>query len=289
MKNISKIFYLFFITAAVLVSCSDDDRWENNPETGWVEFMSAASTTGQAATSHSVALNVAVPIYKQGLNISYTFTAVEGDYTNYVSTTGGTAFADPSDATRNVTIDIPLMNMDAGRDFTTSFDITLTAVDKDGVTVGIDGASSILVHRVTIPCSNPAVLPNDYFVGDYIIADVVATIGPNNGTENFEGGTVTLTVNGGNPNQRDFNVTVLPAFLGGTTASIEFTTANVVELQYLDSGIGCTAPPYAYSEAGANNSSWDICNDDMIIVNYTEDPEGSCGGPYEASFSLTKI
>lgn len=289
MKNISKIFYLFFITAAVLVSCSDDDRWENNPETGWVEFTSAASTTEQASTSHSVALNVAVPIYKQGLNISYTFTAVEGDYTNYVSTTGGTAFADPADATRNVTIDIPLMNMDAGRDFTTSFDITLTAVDKNGVTVGIDGSNSILVHRVTIPCSNPAILPADYFVGDYTISDTVATVGPNNGTENFQSGTVTLTVNALNPNQRDFITTVLPAFLGPTSASIEFTTDNVVSLLDLDSGIGCSAPNYIYSNAGANNVAWDICNDQTITITYIEDSAGSCGGPYDASFTLTKI
>jgi len=290
MKKYFKLF-LFALTTVLVVSCDkEDSRFDHNSEIGWVEFVSSASTTGQTVDNIQVPLAVEVPVYKNGLNISYTFTAVNGDYTSYVATTGGSTYADPSDETRNVNISIDLMNMEVGRSFTTSFDITLTAVDDAGVSVGLGDGSSTLVHRVTIPCSNPAVLPNTYFVGDYTIADVVATTGPNNGTENFEAGTVTLSVDGTDPNQRNFDVAVLPAFVAGTQpARLLFTTDNVVSLLDLDSTIGCSAPAYIYSDAGANNVAWDICDDQTITVTYTEDPLGSCGGPFEASFILTKI
>lgn len=291
MKNYIKIFFLAISTLFVVSCDTEDSRFESTPEQGWVEFKTGATTTGQTVTNVKVPINVQVPIYENGLNISYTIAAVEGDFTNYVTGgSAGTAFADPTDDTRDVNVSLDLMNMDVGRDFTTSFDITLTAVDDNGVTVGLGDGSSILVHRVTIPCSNPAIIPATYFVGDYSIVDVTATIGPGNGTENFAAGTVTLTVDGTDPNQRNFDVAVLPAFVAGTQpARIVFTTDNVVSLLDLDSTIGCSAPPYIYSDGGADNSAWDICDDNTILINYTEDPNGSCGGPYASSFRLTKI
>lgn len=168
-----------------------------------------------------------------------------------------------------------VLNLMAGDEVQSTFPNT-TATNKQ-ITVTVNRS-----------CINPATVPNDYFVGDYTIADVVGVIGPGNGTENFQGGTVTLSVNGTNPNMRDFVTAVYPAFTGAApvNASIEFTAGGVL-LSNINSGIGCSAPRVEFSSA--SNSEWIICDgDDTIIVNYTEDPLGSCGGPYEASFSLTR-
>lgn len=294
MKNIFKIVYSTIIITLVMASCTTDDgssRFQHNPEQGWVEFQSAATTTGQAVNNVQVPVSIEVPIYKNGFTISYSFESVEGDYTQFVNTTSGTVFVDPQDATRSPRISIDLVNMDVGRDFVTRFDVILTATDNSGIDVGVDN-TSILRHTITIPCSNPAVLPNDYFVGDYVLADVAATIGPNNGSENFAGATVTLTVDPTNPNRRIFTAGVVPAFNpNAEQVIIEFTTDNIAILAAdVDPGLACGAgaPPYIYS-TNADGVAWDICSDDAITIPYVEDPNTSCGGPYASSFSLTKV
>lgn len=288
MKRFFKIFSLSFMV--ILFGCDNNDgRFGDNPNLGWVEFSSAASTTVQAPVSISIPLSINVPVYQDGLNISYTITAVEGDYTQFINSSGGVAFADPSDVTRSVSIELPVVNGDLGRDFITIFDVTLTAVDVDGVNIGVDN-ESILTHRVTLPCINPLIVNDTFFVGDYLIEDVVATIGPGNGTENFQSGIVTLTVDPMNPNVRIFSTAVLPAFLPNPQdISIDFTSDNVVRLGIVNSGIGCSPTEYSYGPDDANATPWDICNDQSIIINYIEDINSSCGGPYDASFSLTKL
>ncbi|MGS2727720.1 hypothetical protein ACU8DI_14005 [Psychroserpens sp. BH13MA-6] len=292
MKNFFKI--LFVAVLVFTYSCEDkdnSDKFRDDPTTGWIEFITAGTTTGQTSPSVSIPLDVSVPIYENGLNIAYSIEAVEGDFTQFVSSSSGVVYADPADATRNVTVDIALANMEVARDFVTSFDIVLESVDQPGILLGLE-EDGITRHRITIPCSNPEVLPGDYFVGDYAIADLDATIGPGNGTENFAAGTVTLAVDPFNPNSRVFTVGVLPAFNGELeTVSINFTTDNVVVLGGdVDPSLACSAAgPYIFTPETSGNTPWDICSDDFMTVIYMEDPNGSCGGPYEASFTLTKL
>ncbi len=298
MKNIFKI--IPYSLLLLVFGCQNEDgvnegKFNPNPESGWVEFTRTQTTAGQSASTVSVPVKINVPVYQDGLNIAYSFQAAEGDYTQYVTSSGGTVFADPDDYSidnnRIVTISIPLVNLESPRDFVTSFDVVLTSVDAGAVGIGVD-EDSIVVHRVIIPCSNPDVLPTDYFVGDYVLADVDGTIGPGNGTENFGSGVVTLTVDPFNPNARLFSAGILPAFNPEIELiSIEFSTDdNTVILGNVDPSLACGAgaPPYIYVSAGAaNRTEWDICNDQFITINYTEDPNGSCGGPYVSSFSLT--
>lgn len=296
MKNIFKNIFLLILGVIVLQGCDSgqESRWAVTPTSGWVEFRSASTTTGQTSPLVTVPIDIKVPVYPNGFNISYEMTAVEGDFTQYVSQTSGTLFVDPvlTEPTRIADLDIPLVNMEAGRNFVTSFDITITSTSS-GIGVGVDD-TSITTHRVTIPCSNPDVLPSDYFVGDYEIADVTATIGPGNGTQNIGSGVVTLSVDPNNPNRRLFQAQVLPAFTGGALYdfSIEFDVDNdVVSLGgFTGSGISCSGPEYGYTGAAADASGpWDVCNDESITIQYVEDPLVGCGGPYAASFSLTKV
>lgn len=288
MKNIIKIASILLL--AITFNCSTSDgRFKDEPTSGWLEFRTAATTTGQTATSVTLPLTVNVPVYQNGLNVSYNLVAVEGDFTQFVTSSSGTVYASPDDTTRALSIVIDLINTEAGRNFVTSFDVVLTGVDVSSVGIGVD-EDSIIKHRITIPCSNPEVIPADYFVGSYNIQDVVGAIGPGNGTSNFQGGTVNLTVDPANPNRRNFSVRILPAFIATPyNVSIDFTTDNVIALNTVTTTIGCSAPRYAYGTAGANNTAWDVCNDQSVVVNYIEDINSSCGGPYPASFRLTKL
>lgn len=293
MKNILKNIFVLTLGLFVLQGCDsgDDPRFNNDPTTGWIEFRSAATTTGQTQAVLPIQLDIQVPQYPNGLNLDYEITAVEGDFTQFLSSSSGTLFIDPAITTRAVPLELELNNMDVGRDFVTIFDVTITDI-SNGIGVGVD-ESSITTHRVTIPCSNPDVLPDTYYVGDYDIADVTAVIGPGNGTQNIGSGTVTLTVDPLNPNRRLFQAQVLPAFTGGALFdfSIEFSTNDVVTLGgFTGSGISCSGPEYGYTGAAeADSVPWDICNDQSIIIQYVEDPLVGCGGPYSASFSLTKV
>lgn len=281
--------------SVILFSCEEEDnsRYNSTPETGWIEFETAATIIGETDESVTIPINVEVPIYKEGLNITYTITGVEGDFTTFVSDTGGNIFADPLDYSRTINVDIPLKNTAAGRDFITTFDVKLTAIDKSGIRLGIN-SDSVLTHRVTIPCLNPAVIPADFFTGSYTIADVSANVGPENGTENFAGGAVKLSVDPTNANAREFRSGVLPAFNAEIEIiNITFVTGdNVVTLGDVDPNLSCDGTTlYIYTaESTANNTPWDICaGDNSILINYVEDPNASCGGPYMSSFSLTKI
>lgn len=294
MKNLYKLLYLsVFIFAVGCINTNDDDRFLSDPLTGWVEFQRTATTTGQTSPEVSVTLNLEVPMYPDGLDIYYSITAVEGNYTQFNSSTGGTISVTPDNRTGIAVLTLPLAGMDVGRDFVTSFDIELTGTSIPGVTVGI-GSERTTVHRVTIPCSNPDVLDPTYFVGDYLLEDVVGTIGPGNGTVNFSNTVVSVTVDPADPNGRLFSVPILPAFRPGPVDfKIRFDENDFVTLDgefSTSPGLSCNGLAlYTFTGQSAENAGpWDVCNDQFLIVEYTEDPRSACGGPYGASFSMTK-
>jgi hypothetical protein len=117
MKNILKIIPIIILVFTF--SCDDDEnRFVNDPSTGWVEFQSASSTTGQTSPSVSIPLSIRVPEFNNGLNISYSIQAVEGDYTQFVSSNGGSVYADPGvqssadGESRVLSIDLDLANLE---------------------------------------------------------------------------------------------------------------------------------------------------------------------------------
>ena len=304
MKNTIKFLAFTLLAAVILNGCDsseglNDGRFNQNPEAGWVDFDASSNEVtilGTQATLN-VPVQINVPSYPNGFNISYQLEAAEGDFTPFVTVTTGSVFADPNapNATeRTVDIVLEFQNLDQERLMVNSFDVVLTGTDNDNVRAGVDANSttSSIRYRVNIPCSNPQVIPSDFFVGDYAISDVAATIGPGNGTENFAAGTVTLIVDPLDPNGRVFQAGVLPAFNAEIeTVRINFTTDNVVTLGVVDPSLSCGGGiPYAYDAADiATSTPWDICNDNSITVVYTEDPFGSCGGPFVSSFNLTKL
>jgi hypothetical protein len=310
MKKYLKISCLLFV-ATLLFTCDDDNKLSSPEENiGWIQFPGANPDVIQVNTElsalFSLGVDVQVPVVDQDFTISYNLVPVSGLDPNTVfnnngsiiSPAGLTSYAGPDNNTgrdytylANIDFDLTLVPQLSEL---MVFDVVLTSASDSNITVGLNGADKPTVQRISILCANPDTIPADYFVGDYVIADGAATIGPGNGTENFEGGTVTLAVDPFNPNVRTFSVAVLPAFVPAQQfTSIEFTQNDDIALGQINSGIGCGGgggAEYIYTEAGADNSLWSICNDDDVVtINYIEDPLGSCGGPFASSFTLTRL
>lgn len=160
--------------------------------------------------------------------------------------------------------------------------ITLTNIEEESATY---------TTTATINIYEVCPVPEDFLVGDYAIADDTATIGPGNNSENFEASTVSISI-GETGTQRVFDVNVLPG-IGGKETIILSLVCNELILQNVEPGIQCTADvPYIFSKAtdgGYGNSTYNLNDDSSITVTYTEDTQASCGGPFQSSFTLTKI
>jgi surface protein len=152
---------------------------------------------------------------------------------------------------------------------------------------------SLLSFSKVIAQSNPDTdcpAPENYLVGEYQVVDVNATIGPGNSTENIEAGIYTIT---GDGNTRTFQAPVLPAF-NSEIETINFVlNCGVIQIQDVDPNLNCGNPsiPYIFTTTDISNSTtYSLSGSDTnFTINYIEDPNGSCAGPYNSSFSLTKV
>lgn len=156
---------------------------------------------------------------------------------------------------------------------------------------GVDEASATYTTQAVISVYEVCPVPETFLVGEYQISDDQASVGPANESSNFGTGTVEISV-GETPTQRVFTATVLPGIGGDEKVTLSLV-CNQFVLQNVEPGIQCTdGVPYIFSKAadgGYSNSTYDLNDDNSIKVIYTEDTDGSCGGPFQSSFTLTKI
>jgi len=326
MKN-NILKFLFLTTLVLLVGCEneDDSRFQENTAIGYVELPTASSTTGARATSTTVYVNVATPIYDT-FSVDYTLTAVTGDFTQYVSINSGTVSIIPDNATKIYAIEIPLQNMDALRDSETVFDLELTAVNGNPtVQLGLPGADDKqLVQTVTIPCNEPSVLdelapayPN-FLTGDFYLADeenagLIPYFGsavPATPTDPaYLGQPITISV-GNTPNERVFSAVFYPGtrFASLVTVTLEIIEdENVGRVVILKNAIapftlGCNGrdgldlTPYTIDVDDADQedldyTTWEICEGgpDVYVINAVE-TTGGCAAVAElfSTFSITK-
>ena len=186
---------------------------------------------------------------------------------------------------------------------------TVSAVDN-GLVVGedyelvfsldnIEGSGDNVTFQndtQTISASIFCPIPSDFMVGEYEIEDINAAIGPGNGTQNFPVGVVTLVAGGADndfaANQRFFSSAVLPAFNNEIETVVINLNCDVFQLGDVAPGLQCTADvPYIFTGTPREDSS--VYNlegsDALFVIEYIEDPDGSCGGPFDSSFILTKV
>lgn len=250
------------------------------------------------------------PIYDGSQTLAYfngtaSSLEVEINDTNTVDISVGASTISSSARTVNVSVDADNTSATAGMySFPATVTIpaneffgtlTVTGIDDglttspETLTIKIDSFDAGVISPETHTISLVEVCPisDTYMVGDYQIDDALAQIGPANGTSNFESGVVTLTA--ATATSRTFTVAVLPAFRGPIEITISLV-CNTLILTDTDPNLTCNGTDaYIYTSAGADNGSYDASSDQTFTVFYSEDPNGSCGGPFLSSFTLTKI
>lgn len=262
-----------FIIMGTLTSC-EDNTVIYDPDTGQtLAFFSEGSSDLAVLIGESSSLTIE-------LGVS---TLSSSDRTVAISVDPNST-ADPQNYMVPSSVTIPA-NEFFGYMEVTGIDNTVeTTAESIIINIGtVDGAEVAGNASHTISIFQVCPVPSDYLVGDYAIEDVVAIVGPGNGTENFESGVITIEVDPDEATSRVFTVGVLPAFAGSRAVKLTLV-CNTLILGDVVPGLTCDGvSAYIFTDAGANNSSYTISDDSSFLINYIEDPFGSCGGPFEAS------
>ena len=269
---------------AFTFSCEQDDdnsRFSDDPTTGWVEFSTPTSGTTISIITEElqIPVSVRVPVYENGLTITYTLVPVQGDFSSIV-TTGNSIFVEPGqngEENGNTNLGKIVLNFSNVADLTdiVVFDVVLTGTDASGVQVGL-GDNSITSYRISTPCP----LDVDAIAGNYDV-DEVFTDGVNAGLslaaafgESYQ---VNLSLDPNDLTQTRFILSNSPGydqyFVNGATASLDTCNGTVTYSTPLNLGL--------------------FANMTVISTSYTETPavfvaNGTLGnyGPYQ--FVLTK-
>lgn len=133
-------------------------------------------------------------------------------------------------------------------------------------------------------------IPADYMVGEYQIEDVLATVGPGNGTSNYASGVVTISSVDDDPTARTFSTPVLPAFNAEIETVNLYLSCGNFGMDDVNPGLFCTeGVSYIFTADPENVPTYDLADDSSFTITYIEDPNGSCGGPFASSYRLTKL
>ena len=133
-------------------------------------------------------------------------------------------------------------------------------------------------------------IPTDYMVGDYQIQDLVATVGPGNGTANYASGVVTISAVDDDPTARTFSAAVLPAFNAEIETINLYLSCGNMGMDDVNPGLFCVeGVNYIFTADPENVPTYDLADDSAFTITYIEDPNGSCGGPFLSSYTLTKL
>lgn len=257
MKNIIKLLPILVLCLAFSCDEPDNSRFAKDPSTGWVEFATATSgtTVSPFAETLSLPVSLRVPVYPNGINVSYTLVAVEGDFSSIVTTGNSITFTPDlpgEDGSPNVkNIELSFMNLDTLVD-PVVFDVVLTSVDVNGVTVGVDD-ESITSYRVSTPCAIN--VSSDYNI------DVTAL-----------GGTapshaVALTPVAGTNNQFNVTSTWGPNFVGWATGNPGFNgqfpyPGTIV----INDDLTVTVISTSADISSGGSGTYDSCNDVFLIT-----------------------
>lgn len=125
-------------------------------------------------------------------------------------------------------------------------------------------------------------VPSDYFVGDYLIEQTTPYI---DGPTLSDGSVVTVSANG---TRRTFQSENYPQYCGGTFRTF---TINLVcnEIIVPPNGTSCACSQFDEWYAPAiNPETYDLADDTVIFVTFTDDVLGDCGTPAQTTYRFTK-
>ncbi len=258
MKNTIKI--LVALLLVVNFGCNDSDgRFFETETSGWVEFAppTAARTVTPSTTKLGLTVNVNVPVYPNGLNIGYSLQAVQGDYTQYVST-GNNLYVEPANKRYPMpTIDLMFSNLD--NNFSGNaviFDVVLNSVDQDGVTVGVD-ANSIVKYRITIPCS---IAVGTSYNASVTVADIGIT------DENNEDYDYVATLAQLTPNSWSIDSAWGPSFVANLTGNPTYIGQLVYPATLTLNANGTVTVLGTSANRPGGTGTYDTCSDTFVLT-----------------------
>ncbi|WP_299228680.1 hypothetical protein [uncultured Psychroserpens sp.] len=281
MKNIFKIS---FALSLMMLTFSCDETVDQ------VIYNGVASENRTFLSFTASVYNLPVTIDDTGqLDItlnSSTATSSDRTFNVVLNTDPELTTADPNTYTLPATVTIPA-NSYQGTLTITGADNGLVDATVKQIVFSLDGLPSSVdmdSNQITVNVFEVCPVPDTFFVGQYNLVD-------SNG--NFPSEEVTVSV-GATSTDRVFTSTFLPGTGVDTVLPVNISLAcNLFNLTPdIDITVSCTggAPPYyILTSAGASNSSYSLASDTVHVVNYTEDPNASCGGTSIQNFTLTKI
>lgn len=285
MKSILNLFVLGMLVISIS-SCSDEDKtiYDGNASSDQTLLrMSHSSYTVPIVNNSSADLEVEVQSstkfnQDRQFNIEYVSDDIGGDTIIYSFDHTVTIPAGKFIGSFNVHAqDNGLQD----QNFTLILKVVAPEGNKDVVVE--DNTTEIGLYRT---CD----IDDDFLIGNYMLTNVTSTLGPDNGTTNFEEGVVTISAGEDDPKTRVFSDVVLPII--GAPA-VDFTINLVCgKFVFLEAptNIQCVDLIYFGPAPDGQDSTFDQTDvQDSYIINYTEDSTNDCGNKGLASFKLTKV
>jgi len=181
MKKIVKLFILPLVLVLTYSCVSDDDsRFQSNPQSGWIEFPSAATTTSvnNSLTTITVPVNFTAPINPNSVNVTYGIQDVLGNSSDAITVSGSVNIA-PNTNTGTIVLNVipTAANALVASDIT--FDIVLQSA-SGGIGIGLSDGSAQVVHTVNLVCDLTLDLGGMYSVTTtYGYHDFLPSFNPN--------------------------------------------------------------------------------------------------------------
>src|SRR5690554_4599810 len=147
MKNIIRSFLTPLMLVVFLVSCNEDNsNFSHDKESGWVQYIDSDDLQiiygGVDEISIPVRLFTAV---NSGLAVNYEITAVEGDFSQIISSSTGSFDIEKGDLISDLVI--PISN--SGLSSKVVFDVKLVSTNRNNVVAGLENERPI-TKRVSV-------------------------------------------------------------------------------------------------------------------------------------------
>ena len=235
MKKILSIFLLSLLVFAVGCESTNDPRFQDNPETGWIEFARSSTTVEltEGAEPIPIRVNFTAPINLSDVDLTFSVTPISGDYSTIFAVANSLKIeGDTNTNTLNLVPNVfSVVNLVTGGDVV--FDITVTGANR-GIPIGLSDGSAPTTHRVTVTCGGQPTPPPP---GNYLVAMF----------DSWGDGWQTTTSSGGD------GVTLTMLDQNGDTTILEFgmcSSFGTPTGTFLDSG-DCTPGDGAFALAPA--------------------------------------
>ncbi len=159
---------LSFLVFTVSCENEDDPRFQDNPETGWIEFASASTSISleEGDSPTPIYVNFTAPINLSDVDLTYSVVPVSGDPSAIFEI--GNSLKIEANTNRNQIVLTPktfaVLNLAVSGSVV--FDIEITSATR-GIPVGLADGSAPTTHRVTVNCGGE---PSPPPPGTYTVA-----------------------------------------------------------------------------------------------------------------------